>query len=468
MNEKNVNQVIKDTFENITPDVLDKILLKCDNARGDIELLKPATIKKDKNNLFKMLYGLSAMTLASLAFFFLMPTSILSTITLDVNPSIEIIVENDTVKEVVALNDDGSELLLAINTNKDVNQTVINITNELIKMGYISSDTNSILVSIKSDDDNKAEMLEEVVVKNISTTLETNSLEGSIVSQNISDFNDDNNISSSYNISIAKASLIEKIIEFNPLYKTEDLVNLSINELNLLLKSYSSDEIKIQGNASQSNYIGEEQALNIAKNYYGLNVVDSYDVEFEFENSTMIYSVTIYLNQVEYEFDIDAVSGSIIKTSINKDDNSDIDDNDNDEDEAVIINYNQEESVNIVLNYYGINKNSITNLEVDFDTDNNPSYEIIFDTSYASYETIVDALNGNIISENIEYFEVETPDQDDDNDQDDYDDNYDDDDSDDNDGNSDDDSDDYDSYDDGNDSEEDNDNEDDGDDDIDD
>ena len=79
----------------------------------------------------------------------------------------------------------------------------------------------------------------------------------------------------------------------------------------------SKDTINNQNNTNSSNYIGSERAKEIALNHTNSNSsVIWKKVEFELDNNLAIYELEFYINNVEYNYEIDAITGEIIQFEI--------------------------------------------------------------------------------------------------------------------------------------------------------
>lgn len=73
------------------------------------------------------------------------------------------------------------------------------------------------------------------------------------------------------------------------------------------------------GNTSGStNYIGEDAALSAALTHAGLSSADisGQKVEFDFDDGSAIYEIEFRSGRYEYEYEIDAVSGQVIKSEM--------------------------------------------------------------------------------------------------------------------------------------------------------
>lgn len=73
-------------------------------------------------------------------------------------------------------------------------------------------------------------------------------------------------------------------------------------------------------NVSSNSYIGTNRAMAIAlKKVPGANSSHVKEIHLDRENGRMVYEGEIYYNGWEYEFDIDAVTGAIVKWKADRD-----------------------------------------------------------------------------------------------------------------------------------------------------
>ena len=230
--------------------------------------------------------------------------------------------------------------------------------------------------------------------------------EGSVISQTITgDDSTYQSLASQYNISIGKAKLIQEIVTNNSTYKFEDLAGLSINELNLLSSrsEQSFTDISTTGSASDKGYIGTEKALSIALQHAGFtasNILGS-EVEMDYENGTMAYEVKFVANGIEYEYDINANTGEILKYDTERDDGDyDYDDTPS----AATTAITHEEAKTIALKKAGVSNSDISQYEAELDTERGkPVYEISFEAGKYEYEMEVDANSGDVYNYEREY-----------------------------------------------------------------
>ena len=145
----------------------------------------------------------------------------ISTITIDINPSIELkIDENNDVVSVKALNEDGKDIIGKDLEGKQIDYVLNKIVDKVIDFGYVEE--NKINILMYSDGNNKEVqnmLIDEFKDKGIDCYV--------IVIEKIS--KEDEELAQKYNISPAKAAYINSISNDN--IKVEDIVDKPISEL---------------------------------------------------------------------------------------------------------------------------------------------------------------------------------------------------------------------------------------------
>lgn len=351
MNKREIEKNLNKTFFNNTPNVLDNVLARCKDKKGLKVMSKEQKIKETKRFNFMPKYAsvLAIFVLCIGGLFGLNYHSnnkVDSIIDFDVNPSIEISTnKKEKIIKVVALNDDGNKILDDMNLkNVDLEVGVNAIIGSMLKNGYITEAKNSILVSVKNDNPKKAKELQEEVSEDINEILKGQNINASILTQDYEDDDDRiENLAKKYNISEGKAHLINKVLKTEVkdskgnLYDFESLAKLNINELKLLLES---KEVKLEnvtssGTTSEKEYIGKEKAKQIALNKAKLKEKDikNLDIEFDLDKGIFVYEVEFDYGNKEYEYDINAITGEIVKSDIEINDDIYEKDDDYDDDD---------------------------------------------------------------------------------------------------------------------------------------
>lgn len=316
-----IKKRIKQTFSNIKlPDFDDTYLEK---RKGMVYMKEEKKTKNNKKNLFIALgttFAVVICVFVGLSYFNNLKVS--SVISIDVNPSIELTInKKERVLDVKANNSDALVVLEGMDlTGSNINVAVNALIGSMVRNGYIDELANSILISVDNPDSKESERLREKIVSELNTFINNgNSI--SVVSQSINSSSDKEALAKEYGISVGKLELIEKLIAKNNLYTYDALKDLSINELNLLLGS-STKNVNTSGTASDKAYIGNEKALEIAYNDASVSASDvtRVEVEMDYDDGLMTYEVEFYYNNNEYEYEIDAVNGVIIKSEKDYDD----------------------------------------------------------------------------------------------------------------------------------------------------
>lgn len=163
-----------------------------------------------------------------------------TTITIDINPSVEIKLDkNENVISVKALNDDAKRIVVDDLKGKSFNEAFSIVTDNILKSGFVTEERVVILVYSTGEMDKRA--VEEKVGK----VIEDLHLDAQlIVIDSVS--KEDEKLAKQYNISPAKAAYINSITETNENINAEDLVEKSVTEL---------DETKNTGFYCDSGYI---------------------------------------------------------------------------------------------------------------------------------------------------------------------------------------------------------------------
>lgn len=329
MTDKEMERSIRQAFEHATPDVLGSVLDACDKQKGTVIIMK----ENKKNNWIPKIAGVAAALLLVVGAGFGWNTyqtnyAVASTVSLDVNPSVEITVnQKERVLDVTALNADGSKILAGMDfEGSDIDVTINAIIGSMVRHGYLSELNNSILLSVDSKDADKGAALQNKLTKEVNTLLQTDTFSGAVISQTVSRNNELETLAQKHGISTGKAKLIQRIVAQNTRYAFEDLVNLSINELNLLTESGNLhlDEVTSTGSASEKGYIGSDAAKKAALNHAGVAEADirGFEIDIDLENGVMVYEIEFETSEYEYEYDINALDGKVVwqEKEVNRDD----------------------------------------------------------------------------------------------------------------------------------------------------
>ena len=335
MKKKQIKKLFNDSFEQKTPDFLSKIKEECKNTRQ----IDPSLFEEESKQKFalglmfkRFAYGALACALfiggIFVGGFSKEPEKLKkeASLYLDVNPSIEIQLDgNNNVIECVAGNDDGIKILENIKLDGvEINTALYAIVGSMYTNGYLNSETNSILVSLESENTNNTILLDEISKQIDNVFKENENMDCSIIAQKVESDNELIEKANQHQVSIGKMKLVEKIVEKSKLYteeNIEELVKMSIHELNLIYKSLTSggDDEVISGKPGK--FIENQEALNCILEYLNISEsdVEKYEIDIlyhhnENEERQMIYLVTIVFKgeTTKNKYIVDCLTGEIM------------------------------------------------------------------------------------------------------------------------------------------------------------
>ena len=344
MTDQELEQKLRTALEHAAPDdfqgVLSRISPKARTEQAPIPFEAAARKKKRRWAPLAAAACLALVVAAGGGGWYLQNNTVASVVSLDVNPSVTLNVNSkEKVLSAVPVNQDGGDILAGMDlTGVQLDVAMNAIVGALLTQGYVDELANSILITVEDDDAGRGARLQQELTDQADAILANTSVNGAILSQTIQNSQQLQQLSDSYGITTGKAALIQTIVDNgNSLHTFEELVGLSINDLNLLYTSLTSapaepstgggtpgsgtaetaPAIQSSGQASDSAYIGVEAAKSAAFAHAGLEAsqVTMGEVDFDYEDGRMVYELEFYANGAEYEYDIDASTGAVVKFS---------------------------------------------------------------------------------------------------------------------------------------------------------
>ncbi len=344
MTDQELEQKLRTALEHAAPDdfqgVLARISPKARTEQAPIPFEAAARKKKRRWAPLAAAACLALVVAAGGGGWYLQNNTVASVVSLDVNPSVTLNVNSkEKVLSAVPVNEDGGDILAGMDlTGVQLDVAMNAIVGALLTQGYVDELANSILITVEDDDAGRGARLQQELTDQADAILANTSVNGAILSQTIQNSQQLQELSDTYGITTGKAALIQTIVDTgNSLHTFEELVGLSINDLNLLYTSLTSapaepstgggtpgsgtaetaPAIQSSGQASDSAYIGVEAAKSAAFAHAGLDAsqVTMGEVDFDYEDGRMVYELEFYANGAEYEYDIDASTGAVVKFS---------------------------------------------------------------------------------------------------------------------------------------------------------
>lgn len=340
MTDHELERRLRTALDHAAPNDLEGVLSRCETGKGTVIDMTNAVETKKKKNRWAPLAASACLALVLVGggggyYYYSANNAVASLVSLDVNPSIQLEVnKNEKVLSATPMNDDGAEILDGMDlkgTQADV--AMYAIIGSLLQHGYVDELANSILITVEDDDQVRGEKLQQELTAQADAALANAQVNGAVLAQTLQNSEELSQKAQEYGISTGKAALIQAIVAGSNNTKTfEDLVGLSINELNLLYTAQAPLEgqtsgneqntgaanaapITTSGSASQSAYIGLEAAKEAALKHAGVSASDAtfVEAEYDYDDGRMVYEVEFHVKGTEYDYEIDAQTGEVVK-----------------------------------------------------------------------------------------------------------------------------------------------------------
>ncbi len=316
---------LKSEISVLVPDVLDNILSECDK---NVEYNKIRIVTPRNTNKY-------IRWVASVAAVFILAVSVTigvdynfgvdSIIGLDVNPSIEIeINRGEKVIGVQTLNHDAEVVLDDMDLKGcDLDVAVNALLGSMMKKGYINNEQNSVLVSISNDNTEKGAQLEQKLAKSIDEAFQSSEVDGAVILQvdkkaTVKKDTEIKNLAQNNEISVGKANLVKKITEQDPTLEFEELASLSVTQLSLIAESKQTalEGVVANGSASESAYIGNERACDVALNHAGAKAsATNINITLNVKDGVFVYDVNFLNGNKNLTYKVDAITGDIVSVT---------------------------------------------------------------------------------------------------------------------------------------------------------
>lgn len=348
MTDHELESRLRTALDHAAPNDLEGVLSRCETGKGTVIDMTNELQPKKKRNRWAPLAIAACLALVLVGggggYYYYSANAVASLVSLDVNPSIQLEVnKNEKVLSATPLNDDGAEILADMDlkgTQADV--AMYAIIGSLLQHGYVDELANSILITVQDDDQARGEKLQQALTQQADAALASAQVNGSVLAQTLQNSQELTQKAQEYGISTGKAALIQAIVAGSNNTKTfEELVGLSINELNLLYTAQApamtpqdsenlgviaednfttyivteGPPIVVSGSASQSGYIGLDAAKQAALKHAGVSASDAtfVEAEYDYDDGKMIYEVEFHVKGTEYDYEIDAQTGAVVK-----------------------------------------------------------------------------------------------------------------------------------------------------------
>lgn len=315
LDKKKIEQRLCQAVREETPNLLPQILSARNMEKGTvIDMTQALQNQKKKHTVRNWAIAAAAALVLAVGGFagYQYQFAVDTAVSIDVNPSIELEVNRqEKVLRATPLNDDAQTILDGMKLEGVNLKTAVNaVIGSMVQNGYFTDEVNSILLSVDNDDEAKRVALQEELTQGVNESLQQLSVNGTVFAQSLNSSAELKALAEQYGISEGKAYWVQMLTAADSTLSADVLAKLSINDLALLAEARNL-KYDYVGTANDTAYIGLEKAKEIAIAKAGGGDVVS--IELDVEDGVMVYEGEIVYNNVEYDFDINALDGTILK-----------------------------------------------------------------------------------------------------------------------------------------------------------
>lgn len=404
MTDQQIEEKLKSAFVHATPDVLERINSQIKEQKGPVIVMSEEKKKKRFNKVAIAAAALIALAVGLGGYAYNANYAVAATVALEVNPSVEICVnKKEKVLEVVPLNEDGKVIVGDMDfAGSSLDVTVNALIGSMLQNGYLNELANSILISVDDADAAQGVLLQERLTQNVNEMLNSQAFSGAVLIQTLNDDAQVQQLATENNISVGKAQLIEQIIAQQPQKNFSDLANLSINDLNLILASNTAQTQSVAslGTASSKAYIGETKAKAIALEHAQVaeNDIWNYEWELDGDNGIMVYEIEFNTNGYEYDYEINATTGAVVKNHKERDDDYYFGNASSSTTTASGDYISATEAKSAALKHAGVSESTLGSYKSDLDRDDGiVHYDIEFKADGYEYDYEINAATGAVL-----------------------------------------------------------------------
>ena len=257
MTRRQLKKQLRDAVLSTTPDVLDKVLSATPQQIAAAKEFKEE-LPVRKNHFKAAASAVAALFVFVMGAVFFSQPKVDSIVSIDVNPSFELSVDNrDRVLECTAVNDEAAKVLEGMTLEKiDLDTATAQIISSMRTHGYLAPEKtdNTILISVANSDVKKAEELKNKVSASVSTALKSNQTSARLIQQSDVLTPEVQKFAKEQGISVGKADLVKKLSEKDSELDPNTLSNLSITEISSII-----DEKDIDVSDVLTEYTPEQQ-----------------------------------------------------------------------------------------------------------------------------------------------------------------------------------------------------------------
>lgn len=307
MTKHELDAKLNAAVEHTAPDNVIEVLSRC-MPRQDNTIVMP---KRRPRLLSALVAACLLVALLGGGFAWQRANAVATTVSLDVNPGIQLAVNRkEKVLSCKPLNEDAAQALDGMELKGVQLDVAVNaIVGALVRSGYLDDISSAILISVEDKDTARAERLERELTTTVNQALEAAAGTAAVLSQTVEQTADRQKLAETYQISLGKAALVEQVRAVNGALEPAGLAQLSVEELEDLLKT-----------GAPGMPVGKVQALAAAQTQAGAlpeNAGAVWDVDPELDEQPACYEIELKTAFGKFEYRIDAYTGEVLSGPAN-------------------------------------------------------------------------------------------------------------------------------------------------------
>ena len=394
MTDQELERRLRQALDAAAPDDLDGVLSRCAPRAEAVVPFRP----RRKSHARALIAACLTLVLVggTGGVFYQRANAVASVVSLDVNPSIELKVnQKEKVLSCTPLNQEAEAVLSGMGGGADLKgaklEVAVNaVVGALVSSGYLDSLSSAIMISVEDQDQDRAARLRQELTGTVDSVLQSQSSGAAVLSQTVDASADLDQQAREYHISTGKANLVNQVIAQNDSLSFDALAKLTVEEL--------SDLIQL---GSPAMPIGMEEAARIAKEAAGVPETDPAAVEVDPELDEEVPHYEVELSQPgrdEQEYLVDAFTGELLSGGPTVLSSDPAEHEQNASGGGSIAGIGPDQARDAALTHAGISEGQVSGLQVQQDWDDGRlEYEVEFRSGGMEYEYTIDGSTGQIL-----------------------------------------------------------------------
>ena len=369
-----------------------------------------------------------------------------SHVDIDVNPGVEIVTnKKNKVLNVQSTNKDGDSVIDGMNLKDTELKVAVNaLIGSMVQKGYIENNNTGILVTVRNNNPNKAKEVKKEVLDDINIALDKNDVKANVMNQILKNAVDADKFAKENNISIGKAVFVLNLAAKDNTLDAKELAKMRVTDIADLIEKKgidikdivdydSEDSIReniadaiedvnenlisntvVEVNTAKQISADDAKKIALADAKLSEKDVTFVNIELDYENNRLVYDVEFYSGNVEYDYDIDALTKEIVSSDF------DIENYNipaqttaaQQETTAPSADIGVEKAKEIALAHAGLSQDKVSFVKAELDyEDGIKVYDIEFYSGNVEYDYEISVADGSIISadRDIENYSIPTP-----------------------------------------------------------